>query len=166
MYSQERFAGEIRTVPMASFPTFSVTENKPLLFLQQSLAYYLAIQWIKKPHKNFSRNTCVRFAGIGTAEFAHISESLRYWFSYWLIHKACMNQHFSSCVLAPANIVKVTLEIRKALISNSSHVRSLPQTRFKNSSCRHVDQILYHECFSIMSEKKSAKEEGIKYFYF
>lgn len=48
MYSQERFAGEIRTVPMASFPTFSVTENKPLLFLQQSLAYYLAIQWIKK----------------------------------------------------------------------------------------------------------------------
>lgn len=27
-----------------------------------------------------------------------------------------MNQHVSSCVLAPANIVKVTLEIRKALI--------------------------------------------------
>lgn len=110
-------AGEIRTVPMASFPTFFVTENKLLLFLQPSLTFYLAIQW-EKNHKNFSWNTCLRCLGIGTA---YISESPGYWFLYRLVHKASMNQHFSSCVLAPANTVKVTLEIRKALISNSSH---------------------------------------------
>lgn len=49
---------EIRTVPTASFPTFFVTKNKPLLFLQQSPSYYLAIQR-KKTHNNFNRDTCL-----------------------------------------------------------------------------------------------------------
>lgn len=43
---------EIRTVPTASFPTFFVTKNKPLLFLQQSPSYYLAIQ--RKKHTTIS----------------------------------------------------------------------------------------------------------------